>query len=68
VKAGLKTDALLVAADPTGPMLALCLANVSCHIIDASPTAAPEPRAIGMQARTLELLANAGVAGPFLLE
>lgn len=53
-----RTDVLIVGAGPTGLALGLCLArwNVPFRLIDRAIDAPRGSRAIGVQARTLELL------------
>jgi 2-polyprenyl-6-methoxyphenol hydroxylase-like FAD-dependent oxidoreductase len=57
-------DVLIVGAGPTGLTLALALArhDVRVRIVDREPGPPPESRALGVQARTLEVLDDAGVA------
>jgi 2-polyprenyl-6-methoxyphenol hydroxylase-like FAD-dependent oxidoreductase len=58
------SDVLIVGAGPTGLTLACELARrgVSFRIIDQLPQPNPLPRAIGLQARTLEILEDIGIA------
>src|SRR5688500_12552594 len=58
------TDVLIVGAGPTGLMLANQLARrgVRAMIIDRHSGPAQQTRAIGVQARTLEIYAKLGIA------
>jgi 2-polyprenyl-6-methoxyphenol hydroxylase-like FAD-dependent oxidoreductase len=58
------TDVLIVGAGPTGLMLANQLARrrVRCAIVDRHAGPALQTRALGVQARTLEIYAKLGVA------
>jgi len=58
------TDVLVVGAGPTGLMLANQLGRrgVRTLIIDRHPGPSPQSRALGVQARTLEIYAKLGVA------
>lgn len=58
------TDALIVGAGPTGLVLALWLTRlgVRVRIIDKMPAPSTTSRAIGVQARTLELYRQIGIA------
>src|SRR5258708_19072367 len=58
------TDVLLVGAGPTGLMLANQLARrgVRIRIIDRHAGPARESRALGVQARTLEIYSHLGIA------
>ncbi|HZL99835.1 MAG TPA: FAD-dependent oxidoreductase [Planctomycetota bacterium] len=58
-------DLLVVGAGPTGLMLALQLARRGLRplIVDRNPGPARETRALGVQARTLEIYARLGLAG-----
>lgn len=62
------TDVLIVGAGPTGLLAASLLARcgISVRIVDKSPTAAKESRALVIHARTLELLLSLGLAESFL--
>jgi 2-polyprenyl-6-methoxyphenol hydroxylase-like FAD-dependent oxidoreductase len=59
------TDLLIVGAGPTGLMLANQLARQGVHalIIDRHAGPALETRALGVQARTLEIYSRLGIAG-----
>ncbi len=61
---------LIVGAGPTGLVLALCLATagIAVRVIDARAVAATTSRAIGIQARTLELLELFGLADTFVAQ
>lgn len=58
---------LIVGAGPTGLVMAseLTRRGVSCRIIDKAPEPSVWSRAIGIQARTLELFQNMGVVDQF---
>lgn len=58
------SNVLVVGAGPTGLVLALSLvrAGVVPRIVDRRPKIAPESRALDVQARTLELYAQLGIA------
>src|SRR6266545_3476510 len=60
----LSADVLVVGAGPTGLMLANQLArrSVRARIIDRHPGPAVESRALGVQARTLEIYSHLGLA------
>lgn len=59
---------LVVGAGPTGLMMASELARhgAPCRVIDRSPHATTESRAVGIHARTLEVFDDLGVAEAFL--
>src|SRR5437868_3353410 len=63
-------DVLIAGAGPTGLVLAAELARhgASFRLIDAAPAATEQTRAIGIQARTLELLQIMGLADAFVHE
>ncbi|MBM3572512.1 MAG: hypothetical protein FJX52_09165, partial [Alphaproteobacteria bacterium] len=60
----LANDVLIVGAGPTGLMLACQLArwSVGVNIIDRHAGPARETRALGVQARTMEIYAQLGIA------
>jgi 2-polyprenyl-6-methoxyphenol hydroxylase-like FAD-dependent oxidoreductase len=62
----METQVLIIGAGPTGLMLAHDLARrgVRALIVDRHGGPAEQTRAIGVQARTLEILAQAGLAAP----
>src|SRR5439155_22843659 len=64
-EARMDTDVLIVGAGPTGLMLANQLARrgVRAQIIDRHAGPAKETRALGVQARTLEIYAHLGIVG-----
>lgn len=57
-------EVLIVGAGPTGLMQAneLTRQGVSCRIIDKASTFSREPKALGIQAKTLELFEKMGLA------
>ena len=59
------TDVLVVGAGPTGLMLAnqLVRRGVGVRIIDRHAGPAQQTRALGVQARTMEIYARLGIAG-----
>src|SRR4051794_17423941 len=61
-------DALVVGAGPTGLLMAGELARhgLSCRLIDRNAHGAAESRALAIQARTIELLDDLGLADVFL--
>ncbi len=63
-------DVLVVGAGPTGLVAAVQLAErgVSVRIIDAAPVRSDKSRALGVQARTLELLDKMGLAEPLIAQ
>ena len=64
----MSTDVLIVGAGPTGLMLAcqLMRRGVSVRIIDRHSGPAQQTRALGVQARTLEIYQKLGVVEPAL--
>jgi 2-polyprenyl-6-methoxyphenol hydroxylase-like FAD-dependent oxidoreductase len=63
-------ETLVVGAGPVGLTMASELARygVRCRIIDKSPTPSQVSKALGIQARTLEVFEDMGVIQPFLNE
>jgi len=63
-----KVDALVVGAGPVGLSMAAALLaqGLRVRIIDSAPDRAQESRAIGIQARTLEVFEISGVVDQFL--
>lgn len=61
-------DVLIVGAGPTGLVMALWLAKlgVRARIVDRAPRAGTTSRAVGVQARTLELYDQIGLAAPIV--
>ena len=66
----LETDVVIVGAGPTGLMLANCLLRlgVPCVIVDGKSGPTRESRALVLQARTLELYDQLGLADAVLAE
>lgn len=62
------TDVLIVGAGPTGLMLACQLVRfgISFRIIDKEADLAKESRAIGIQAKSMEIFQNLGIVNEFL--
>src|SRR6187401_1669316 len=62
-RGNMDTDVLIVGAGPTGLMLAIQLAqrSVRVEIVDRHAGPAMQSRALGVQARTLEIYAQLGV-------
>lgn len=61
-------DVLVVGAGPAGLTTAIELARrgISVRVVDAAPGPATDTRALGMQARTLELFERPGLVEPLL--
>ena len=59
---------VIVGAGPTGVLLAIELARrgVEVRVLDKQPRRSPEPRAIGIHARTLEVFHQLGIIDEFL--
>ena len=66
----MKTDVIIVGAGPTGLALACQLIRygVDFVIIDAKETTTPHSKAIGVQARTLEIYEQIDLAAPLVAE
>lgn len=64
----MRTSVAIVGAGPTGLTLALALANygIDFKLIDSKAVISPLSKALGIQARTLELLEDLGAVSPFL--
>lgn len=64
------TDVLVVGAGPTGLMLAACLARlgIDAEVVDAKAGPTRESRALVVQARTLEVYDQLGIAGRAVAE
>lgn len=64
----MRTDVLIVGAGPTGLMCAALLkrSGINCRIIDKNPYQVKESRALGIQARSMELFQNLGLVDKFL--
>ncbi|MDA0564102.1 FAD-dependent monooxygenase [Streptomonospora sp. S1-112] len=64
------TDVLVVGAGGTGLALAAGLARrgVRVRVVEKSPTLSPVPKALGVQARTLEVLEDLGVVPRMVAE
>ncbi len=65
-----KTDVLIIGAGPTGLILAcdLLRRGIQCRIIDKAAVPATTSRALGLQARTLELFETMGLIDQVLKE
>lgn len=65
-----ETAVLIVGAGPVGLTAAAALSQlgIACRVIDKSPQPVTESRALGIQARTLELLERLGLVEMFLAE
>ncbi len=65
-----ETAVLIVGAGPVGLTAAAALSQlgVACRVIDKNAQAVTESRALGIQARTIELLDRLGLVEPFLAE
>jgi len=63
-------DALIVGAGPVGLSMAIALAmhGLRFRIIDSAPNRVNESRALGIQARTLEIFEMAGIVDEFLAQ
>ena len=63
-------DVLIIGAGPTGLTLACELRRLgtTCRILDKTEAPATTSRAIGLQARTLEVFANMGIVEPALAQ
>jgi 2-polyprenyl-6-methoxyphenol hydroxylase-like FAD-dependent oxidoreductase len=68
--AELRTDVLVVGAGPSGLMLAVCLAKlgIDVMIVDGKGGPTPESRALGVQARSMELYDQLGLVDRVLAE
>lgn len=66
MSAPLETSVLVVGAGPTGLMLAVQLARrgVPVSLVDRNPGPSRATKALGVQARTLEIYDRLGIAGP----
>ncbi|HYJ90589.1 MAG TPA: FAD-dependent monooxygenase, partial [Pyrinomonadaceae bacterium] len=64
----MQTDVLIVGAGPTGLALAVQLIRfgIDFVIIDKKETTTPHSKAIGVQARTLEIYEQIGLAEPLI--
>lgn len=64
------TEVLIVGAGPTGLTMAceLLRRGVSCRILEKTAAPATTSRAIGLQARSLEVFANMGIVEPALAQ
>jgi 2-polyprenyl-6-methoxyphenol hydroxylase-like FAD-dependent oxidoreductase len=66
----MKTDVIIVGAGPTGLALACQLIRygIDFVIIDKNASTTPHSKAIGVQARTLEIYEQIGLAAPLIAE
>ena len=64
----MQTDVLIVGAGPTGLALACQLIryDIDFILIDKNQTTTPHSKAIGVQARTLEIYEQIGLAEPLI--
>lgn len=64
------SDVIVVGAGPTGLMLSreLALAGVKCRVLERRAEATSESRALGLQARTLEIFDMRGIADEIVSE
>jgi 2-polyprenyl-6-methoxyphenol hydroxylase-like FAD-dependent oxidoreductase len=64
------TEVLIVGSGPTGLMAALLLqqCGIQIRILDKSDQQAHESRAFALQARSLELMLNLGIADTFIAQ
>ena len=64
------TDVIIVGAGPTGLMLAreLALAGIRCRVLERRTKSTSESRALGLQARTLEVFDMRGIADEVVSE
>src|SRR5262245_45076536 len=65
-----ETTVLIVGAGPVGLTAATALSQlgVACRVVDKNPQPVAESRALGIQARTLELLERLGLVEQFFAE
>jgi len=66
----LKTTVLIIGAGPTGLMMAcqLTILGIDFIIVEKDPSTTFESSAIGIQARTLEIFSQMGIADTFIKE
>ncbi len=66
----IKTTVLIIGAGPTGLMMAcqLTILGIDFIIVEKDPSTTFESRAIGIQARTLEIFSQMGIADTFVKE
>lgn len=64
----MQTDVLIIGAGPTGLMCAALLkrSGITCRILDKHPYQVKESRALGIQARSMELFQKIGIVDKFL--